>query len=234
MPASHQELRVWQNATDLASRTRVRRNPSFPYEEIYGLTCQMPDAKSGSVDPEQRRRRQRAPRLETHILIAQRLKYMSPSACFSPCKVPRIKAAGQFDRRASLIGKSKNGRTRSKFRSPRSDVSCLPSIPAKSKPQPSDPRPSPAFQSTGPSLSATDSLRLKSDAHPTNARAAEIAFSILRRKPAFSPIAFPPLRSCAKAIPPQSPAHRIRGSPALAPRNLFACSHAAKFRSPAP
>ena len=109
MPASHQELRVWQNATDLASRTRVRRNPSFPYEEIYGLTCQMPDAKSGSVDPEQRRRRQRAPRLETHILIAQRLKYMSPSACFSPCKVPRIKAAGQFDRRASLIGKSKNG-----------------------------------------------------------------------------------------------------------------------------
>ncbi len=91
------------------SRTRVRRNPSFPYEEIYGLTCQMPDAKSGSVDPEQRRRRQRAPRLETHILIAQRLKYMSPSACFSPCKVTRIKAAGQFDRRASLIGKSKNG-----------------------------------------------------------------------------------------------------------------------------
>jgi len=130
--------------------------------------------------------------------------------------------------------KIKKWRTRSKFRSPRSDVSCLPSIPAKSKPQPSDPRPSPAFQSTGPSLSATDSLRLKSDAHPTNARAAEIAFSILRRKPAFSPIAFPPLRSCAKAIPPQSPAHRIRGSPALAPRNLFACSHAAKFRSPAP
>lgn len=93
MPASYQDLRVWQNAMDLVERV-YGETQDFPKEEIYGLTSQMrraavsipsniAEGKGRSTDRDRSlffcHARGSLLELETQILIAQRLQYLVPT-----------------------------------------------------------------------------------------------------------------------------------------------------------
>src|SRR5271165_6541275 len=93
MPASYQDLRVWQNAMDLVERV-YGETQDFPKAEIYGLTSQMrraavsipsniAEGKGRSTDRDRSLFFCHAPGslldLETQILIAQRLRYLTAS-----------------------------------------------------------------------------------------------------------------------------------------------------------
>jgi four helix bundle protein len=92
MPASYQDLRVWQNAMDLVERVYAETR-GFPKEELYGLTSQMrraavsipsniAEGKGRSTDRDRSlffyHARGSLLELETQVLIAQRLKYLTP------------------------------------------------------------------------------------------------------------------------------------------------------------
>ena len=90
MSASYRDLRVWQNAMDLVVSV-YGETQSFPKEELYGLTSQMRRAAIPSNIAEGKGRLTDKDRalffchargslleLETQILIAQRLKYLTP------------------------------------------------------------------------------------------------------------------------------------------------------------
>lgn len=91
MPASYQYLRVWQKAMDLVERV-YGETVAFPKEELYGLTSQMrraavsipsniAEGKGRSTDRDRAlffcHARGSLLELETQILIAERLKYLS-------------------------------------------------------------------------------------------------------------------------------------------------------------
>jgi four helix bundle protein len=93
MSASYRDLRVWQNAMDLVVSV-YEETQSFPKEERYGLTSQMrrasvsipsniAEGKGRSTDRDRAlffcHARGSLLELETQILIAQRLKYLTPS-----------------------------------------------------------------------------------------------------------------------------------------------------------
>lgn len=107
MPASYQDLRVWQNAMDLVERV-YGETQDFPKAEIYGLTSQMrraavsipsniAEGKGRSTDRDRSLFFCHAPGslldLETQILIAQRLKYMTPQRA-----EPLIKLSNELGR----------------------------------------------------------------------------------------------------------------------------------------
>jgi len=90
-PASYRDLRVWQNAMDLVERV-YGETQDFPKAEVYGLTSQMrraavsipsniAEGKGRSTDRDRSlffcHARGSLLELETQILIAQRLKYMT-------------------------------------------------------------------------------------------------------------------------------------------------------------
>jgi four helix bundle protein len=92
MSASYRDLRVWQNAMDLVERV-YGETRSFPREELYGLTSQMrraavsipsniAEGKGRSTDRDRSlffcHARGSLLELETQVLIAQRLKYLTP------------------------------------------------------------------------------------------------------------------------------------------------------------
>ena len=91
MSASFRDLRVWQQAMDLALQI-YRGTESFPKQEVYGLAQQMrraavsvpsniAEGKGHSSDKEFRRflfhARGSLMELETQILLAGRLQYLS-------------------------------------------------------------------------------------------------------------------------------------------------------------
>jgi len=89
MAGSYQDLRVWQNAMDLVECV-YGETQGFPKEELYDLTSQMrraavsiPQATSPRAKGEDRslffcHARGSLLELETQVLIAQRLKYLTP------------------------------------------------------------------------------------------------------------------------------------------------------------
>jgi four helix bundle protein len=92
MAGSYQDLRVWQNAMDVVECV-YGETRSFPREELYGLTSQMrraavsipsniAEGKGRSTDRDRSlffgHARGSLLELETQILIAQRLKYLTP------------------------------------------------------------------------------------------------------------------------------------------------------------
>lgn len=107
MPASYQDPRVWQNAMDLVERV-YGESQNFPKAEIYGLTSQMrraavsipsniAEGKGRSTDRDRSlffcHARGSLLELETQILIAQRLKYMTPERA-----EPLIKLSNELGR----------------------------------------------------------------------------------------------------------------------------------------
>src|ERR1700746_3850820 len=91
MSGSYQDLRVWQNAMDLVVSV-YHETQGFPKEELYGLTSQMrraavsipsniADGKGRSTDRDRAlffcHARGSLLELETQILIAQRLRYLT-------------------------------------------------------------------------------------------------------------------------------------------------------------
>jgi four helix bundle protein len=100
--SSYRDLRVWQNAMDLVVSV-YEETQSFPKEERYGLTSQMrrasvsipsniAEGKGRSTDRDRARffchARGSLLELETQILIAQRLKYLTPSGAEGLVKAP--------------------------------------------------------------------------------------------------------------------------------------------------
>jgi four helix bundle protein len=92
MSASYRDLRVWQSAMELVIRV-YRETQGFPREEVYGLTSQMrrasvsipsniAEGKGRSTDRDRAlffcHARGSLLELETQILIAERLKFLSP------------------------------------------------------------------------------------------------------------------------------------------------------------
>jgi four helix bundle protein len=92
MSASYRDLRVWQTAMDLVVSV-YQETQGFPKEELYGLTSQMrrasvsipsniAEGKGRSTDRDRAlffcHARGSLLELETQILIAQRLKYVTP------------------------------------------------------------------------------------------------------------------------------------------------------------
>jgi four helix bundle protein len=92
MSASYRDLRVWQNAMDLVVSI-YQETQGFPKEERYGLTSQMrrasvsipsniAEGKGRSTDRDRAlffcHARGSLLELETQILIAQRLRYLTP------------------------------------------------------------------------------------------------------------------------------------------------------------
>jgi four helix bundle protein len=92
MSASYRDLRVWQNAMDLVVNI-YQETQGFPKEERYGLTSQMrrasvsipsniAEGKGRSTDRDRAlffcHARGSLLELETQILIAQRLRYLTP------------------------------------------------------------------------------------------------------------------------------------------------------------
>jgi four helix bundle protein len=92
MSASCRDLRVWQNAMDLVEAV-YHETQGFPKEEVYGLTSQMrraavsipsniAEGKGRSTDRDRAlffcHARGPLLELETQILIAQRLRYLTP------------------------------------------------------------------------------------------------------------------------------------------------------------
>ena len=93
MSASYRDLRVWQSAMELVVSV-YHETREFPREEIYGLTSQMrraavsipsniAEGKGRSTDRDRAlffcHARGSLLELETQILIAQRLRYMTAS-----------------------------------------------------------------------------------------------------------------------------------------------------------
>lgn len=93
MSASYKELRVWRNAMELVIQV-YERTRAFPKEEIYGLTSQMrrsavsipsniAEGKGRSTDRDRSlffcHARGSLLELETQILIAERLAYLTRS-----------------------------------------------------------------------------------------------------------------------------------------------------------
>jgi four helix bundle protein len=94
MSASYRDLRVWQNAMDLVVSI-YQETQGFPKEERYGLTSQMrrasvsipsniAEGKGRSTDRDRAlffcHARGSLLELETQILIAQRLRYLTPQS----------------------------------------------------------------------------------------------------------------------------------------------------------
>jgi four helix bundle protein len=92
MSASYRDLRVWQNAMEWVVSV-YQETQGFPKEELYGLTSQMrraavsipsniAEGKGRSTDRDRAlfffHSRGSLLELETQILIAQRLKYLTP------------------------------------------------------------------------------------------------------------------------------------------------------------
>ena len=92
MSASYRDLRVWQSGMDLVVSV-YRETQGFPKEELYGLTSQMrrasvsipsniAEGKGRSTDRDRAlffcHARGSLLELETQILIAERLKFLSP------------------------------------------------------------------------------------------------------------------------------------------------------------
>jgi four helix bundle protein len=92
MSASYRDLRVWQNAMDLVVSV-YEETQGFPKEERYGLTSQMrrasvsipsniAEGKGRSTDRDRAlffcHARGSLLELETQVLIAQRLQYLTP------------------------------------------------------------------------------------------------------------------------------------------------------------
>jgi len=92
MSASYRDLRVWQTAMDLVVSV-YQETQGFPKEELYGLTSQMrrasvsipsniAEGKGRSTDRDRAlffcHARGSLLELETQILIAQRLRYVTP------------------------------------------------------------------------------------------------------------------------------------------------------------
>lgn len=92
MPASYQDLRVWQNAMDLVESV-YGETQGFPKEELYGITSQMrrgavsipsniAEGKGRSTDRDRSlffcHARGSLLELEIQVLIAQRLKFLPP------------------------------------------------------------------------------------------------------------------------------------------------------------
>ncbi|MGA9979155.1 MAG: four helix bundle protein [Candidatus Sulfotelmatobacter sp.] len=94
MSASYRDLRVWQNVMELVICV-YHETRCFPRDELYGLTSQMrraavsipsniAEGKGRSTDRDRSlfffHARGLLLELETQILIAQRLKYLTPSS----------------------------------------------------------------------------------------------------------------------------------------------------------
>jgi four helix bundle protein len=92
MSASYRDLRVWQHAMDLVVEV-YKQTRDFPKTEIYGLTSQMrraavsipsniAEGKGRSTDRDRAQffchARGSLLELETQILIAQQLEYLTP------------------------------------------------------------------------------------------------------------------------------------------------------------
>ena len=97
MSASYRDLRVWQNAMDLVVSI-YQETQGFPKEERYGLTSQMrrasvsipsniAEGKGRSTDRDRAlffcHARGSLLELETQILIAERLRYLTPQSAES-------------------------------------------------------------------------------------------------------------------------------------------------------
>ncbi|MGO8796082.1 MAG: four helix bundle protein [Candidatus Sulfotelmatobacter sp.] len=93
MSASYRDLRVWRNAMELVIQVYARTR-EFPKDELYGLTSQMrrsavsipsniAEGKGRSTDRDRSlffcHARGSLLELETQILIAERLGYLTPS-----------------------------------------------------------------------------------------------------------------------------------------------------------
>jgi len=114
MSASYRDLRVWQSAMDSVVSV-YHETQGFPKDEVYGLTSQMrraavsipsniAEGKGRSTDRDRARffchARGSLLELETQILIAQRLRYLTPpcaetligssnwAACSTPSSSP--------------------------------------------------------------------------------------------------------------------------------------------------
>jgi four helix bundle protein len=107
MPASYQDLRVWQNAMELVVCV-YHETQDFPKDELYGLTSQMrraavsipsniAEGKGRSTDRDRAlffcHARGSLLELETQILISHRLKYLTP-----PRSEALIKASTELGR----------------------------------------------------------------------------------------------------------------------------------------
>lgn len=92
MSASYRDLRVWRNAMDLVVSV-YHETQGFPKEEVYGLTSQMrraavsipsniAEGKGRSTDRDRAlsfcHARGSLLERETQVLIAQRLRYLTP------------------------------------------------------------------------------------------------------------------------------------------------------------
>ena len=91
---SYRDLRVWQLGMEIAQRT-YELTAAFPREEIYGLTAQVRRASvsvpsniaegygrenAGSYTHHLRIAQGSLKELETQIILAQRLRFLSPDA----------------------------------------------------------------------------------------------------------------------------------------------------------
>ncbi len=107
MSASYRDLRVWQSAMDLVVSV-YHETQGFPKDEVYGLTSQMrraavsipsniAEGKGRSTDRDRAlffcHARGSLLELETQILIAQRLRYLTP-----PCAETLISSSSKLGR----------------------------------------------------------------------------------------------------------------------------------------
>jgi four helix bundle protein len=107
MSASYRDLRVWQSAMDLVVSV-YHETQGFPKDEVYGLTSQMrraavsipsniAEGKGRSTDRDRAlffcHARGSLLELETQILIAQRLRYLTP-----PCAETLIGSSSKLGR----------------------------------------------------------------------------------------------------------------------------------------
>ena len=101
MPGSYRDLRVWQNAMELVVSV-YHETQGFPKEELYGLTSQMrrasvsipsniAEGKGRSTDRDRAlffcHARGSLFELETQILIAQRLRYLTATSAEALIKI---------------------------------------------------------------------------------------------------------------------------------------------------
>jgi four helix bundle protein len=112
MSASYRDLRVWQNAMEIVVCV-YHETQSFPKDELYGLTSQMrraavsipsniAEGKGRSTDRDRAlffcHARGSLLELETQILIAHRLKYLTP-----PCAEALVKASTDLGRMLNAL-----------------------------------------------------------------------------------------------------------------------------------
>ena len=123
MSASYRDLRVWQNAMDLVVSV-YEETQGFPKEERYGLTSQMrrasvsiasntAEGKGRSTDRDRAlffcHARGSLLELETQVLIAQRLQYLT-----APCADKLIRTSNELGRMLNSLIQSIRGPESSK------------------------------------------------------------------------------------------------------------------------